>query len=339
MSATTWLIISIIGFSLFGVLLIASVYLFFKLNIPGIIGDLTGKTAAKQIQAIREKNLHSEKKHIQPDVFKIERENLTDIFNEKAKYIGDLTTSGRELAHQSKRLVHSADLRHGNGSSISSGEEHRDGSSVSSRASYRHQTLKNASFMKTDGNSLASLSQRRERTQDFANEPQELMEDTEVLAEEATDVIGAKGNQATFVLGEGTAGTPSLEAKEYMTQVLNDSPQERTTTQVLTESFEEEYTANTQVLNHHTEVLQENQSPEESTQVLQTASHQESHSTTSLTLETELLEDGTDILSDEPSTSVLTETDEAKSEDKHREKRFKFKIVKDIKVIHTNEKI
>lgn len=53
MSATTWLIIAIVGFSLAGVAFVAAVILFIRLNIPAVIGDLTGKTAAKEIQALR----------------------------------------------------------------------------------------------------------------------------------------------------------------------------------------------------------------------------------------------------------------------------------------------
>lgn len=51
MSATSWLIVAIVGFSLSGAGLIASIILFVKLNVPGIIGDLTGKTVAREIKA------------------------------------------------------------------------------------------------------------------------------------------------------------------------------------------------------------------------------------------------------------------------------------------------
>ena len=56
MTADTWLLIAIIGFSLSGVALIVAVFMFIKLNIPSVIGDLNGKTVAREIQAMREAN-------------------------------------------------------------------------------------------------------------------------------------------------------------------------------------------------------------------------------------------------------------------------------------------
>ncbi|WP_251548766.1 hypothetical protein [Neobacillus muris] len=54
MDATAWLTVSIIGYSLAGVLMAVTIFLFIKMKIPALIGELTGRTAAKQIQAIRE---------------------------------------------------------------------------------------------------------------------------------------------------------------------------------------------------------------------------------------------------------------------------------------------
>lgn len=56
MTADTWLLIAIIGFSLSGVALIVAVFMFIKMNIPSVIGDLNGKTVAREIQAMREAN-------------------------------------------------------------------------------------------------------------------------------------------------------------------------------------------------------------------------------------------------------------------------------------------
>ena len=53
MSATVWLIIAIILFTLAGALFTAAVIMFFVMDIPGIIGDLSGRTLAKGIQNIR----------------------------------------------------------------------------------------------------------------------------------------------------------------------------------------------------------------------------------------------------------------------------------------------
>ena len=56
MSAQTWYVLYISAFSLSAALLITGVILFFKLNIPVIIGDLSGRTARKQIRMIRDSN-------------------------------------------------------------------------------------------------------------------------------------------------------------------------------------------------------------------------------------------------------------------------------------------
>ncbi|MCM3694296.1 hypothetical protein [Neobacillus niacini] len=77
MDASTWNLISIVGYSLSGILLIVVVFMFFKMNIPAIIGDLNGKTAARQIQEIREKNKLTGNKQHRPSTFNVERGTLT----------------------------------------------------------------------------------------------------------------------------------------------------------------------------------------------------------------------------------------------------------------------
>ena len=54
MNAGTLQLISIIAFSLAGVLTLISIYLFFKMDVRGIIDDLSGKSAECQIMAMRE---------------------------------------------------------------------------------------------------------------------------------------------------------------------------------------------------------------------------------------------------------------------------------------------
>lgn len=56
MNAGTLQLISIIAFSLAGVLTLISIYLFFKIDVRGIIDDLSGKSAERQIMAMREEN-------------------------------------------------------------------------------------------------------------------------------------------------------------------------------------------------------------------------------------------------------------------------------------------
>lgn len=62
MSADTYQVISIIAFSLAAVFFILAVILFIKFNVPGLINDLSGRTAMKQIQEIRRQNIIDNKR-------------------------------------------------------------------------------------------------------------------------------------------------------------------------------------------------------------------------------------------------------------------------------------
>ena len=54
MSASTWFTIGMISFALAGISAIIAVILFIRLDIPAIIGDLSGKKAAREVKAIKE---------------------------------------------------------------------------------------------------------------------------------------------------------------------------------------------------------------------------------------------------------------------------------------------
>lgn len=54
MDAQIWLILSIVGYSLGGLLLIVAIIMFYKMGILSIYNDLTGKTAERKIREIRE---------------------------------------------------------------------------------------------------------------------------------------------------------------------------------------------------------------------------------------------------------------------------------------------
>ena len=99
MSAMAWLIIAIVGFSLAGIALVAAVIMFIKMNIPAIIGDLTGKTVAREIKAMRESNASSGDKRFRPSAVNLERGTVT----EKVAHT-PLSTSDLKKAHASKRL-------------------------------------------------------------------------------------------------------------------------------------------------------------------------------------------------------------------------------------------
>lgn len=99
MSAATWQMIAIVGFTLSGVALVITVFIFLRLNIPAIIGDLTGKTVAREIKAMREANFASGNKLHRSSSVNINRGKLTEKVNGYS-----IDDSARAAAHMSKRL-------------------------------------------------------------------------------------------------------------------------------------------------------------------------------------------------------------------------------------------
>ena len=86
MSATAWLIIAIVGFSLAGIALIVAVFMFIKMNIPSVIGDLTGKTVAREIKAMREFNNSKGDRRFRPSKVNLERGTLTEKVDTSKSY-------------------------------------------------------------------------------------------------------------------------------------------------------------------------------------------------------------------------------------------------------------
>lgn len=78
MKASTWLVIAIVGFSIAGVALVAAVIIFILMDIPAVIGDLTGRTVAKEIKAIRASNASSGNKIHRPSRVNLDRGMLTE---------------------------------------------------------------------------------------------------------------------------------------------------------------------------------------------------------------------------------------------------------------------
>lgn len=85
-------VISIIGFCLAGVSFVISAYLFFSSNINAVIGDLSGKTAQKQIEAIRKQNAESGDKRYRPSMLNTNRGKTT----EKVLKTGKLKTNDKK---------------------------------------------------------------------------------------------------------------------------------------------------------------------------------------------------------------------------------------------------
>ena len=99
MSATTWFVIGVVGFSLAAILFVISLFLFIKLNVPAIIGDLTGRTVAREIKAMRDANAASGDKRFRSSKVNLERGMITE------KVIGRaLDAEAMKKAHASKRL-------------------------------------------------------------------------------------------------------------------------------------------------------------------------------------------------------------------------------------------
>ena len=98
MSATVWFITAIVGFSLSGIAFVTAAVMFFKMNIPSIIGDLNGKTVAKEMKELRANNLSTGDKSFRPSRTNMDRGMLTE------KVIPELSGKASGEAHKSKRL-------------------------------------------------------------------------------------------------------------------------------------------------------------------------------------------------------------------------------------------
>lgn len=201
MSANTWLIIAIIGFSLSGIALIAAVIMFIRLNIPAIIGDLTGRTVAREIKAMRDTNASSGDKRFRPSAVNLERGTLTEKVAEK-------TANNMALAHASKRL----DKTSGNLSEKSSKRESGTvGLSDAVQGKSGRVGSEPTDMLNNDSNATEVLS----------TESTEVLSDnaTEVLSDNATEVLDTN---ATEVLSDGT------EVLSNETTVLSPTEQLKT---------------------------------------------------------------------------------------------------------------
>lgn len=201
MSANTWLIIAIIGFSLSGIALIAAVIMFIRLNIPAIIGDLTGRTVAREIKAMRDTNASSGDKRFRPSAVNLERGTLTE------KVAGN-TANNMALAHASKRL----DKTSGNLSEKSSKKKSGTaGLSDAVQGKSGRVGSEPTDMLNSDSNATEVLS----------TESTEVLSDnaTEILSDNATEVLDLN---ATAVLSDGT------EVLSSETTVLSPTEQLKT---------------------------------------------------------------------------------------------------------------
>lgn len=223
MSATTWLIIATVGFSLAGVALIVAIFIFIKLNIPSVIGDLTGKTVAREIKAMKEfNNSSANRKYRANDNLNIDREKVA---NDLLQGKNDRKIMGE--AHLSKRL----DL---NDESLNFKQDNKKVNSYSEQLTYNSEITdvinNDTEVIDTDRTELL-----RDNSTDVLNDnPTEMLrnETTEVLKEAETELLNDNPtemlrNDATEVLEEGATEVLNRDS----TQVLNyNNPQENGTT-------------------------------------------------------------------------------------------------------------
>lgn len=78
MSIETLSTLSIVSFIAAGVLLFAAIALFFLFDVPKLIGDISGSTARKAIEAIRQQNENTGDKAYKPSPVNIARGKVTD---------------------------------------------------------------------------------------------------------------------------------------------------------------------------------------------------------------------------------------------------------------------
>lgn len=201
MSANTWLIIAIIGFSLSGIALVAAVIMFIRMNIPAIIGDLTGRTVAREIKAMRDTNASSGDKRFRPSAVNLERGTLTE------KVAGN-TANNMALAHASKRLDKTSGNLSEKGSKRKSGTV---GLSDAVQGKSGRVGSEPTDMLNSDSNATEVLS----------TESTEVLSDnaTEVLSDNATEVLDTN---ATEVLSDGT------EVLSNETTVLSPTEQLKT---------------------------------------------------------------------------------------------------------------
>ena len=201
MSANTWLIIAIIGFSLSGIALIAAVIMFIRLNIPAIIGDLTGRTVAREIKAMRDTNASSGDKRFRPSAVNLERGTLTE-------KVAGKTANNMALAHASKRLDKISGNLSEKGSKRKSGTV---GLSDAVQGKSGRVGSEPTDVLNSDSNATEVLS----------TESTEVLSDnaTEVLSDNATEVLDPN---TTEVLSDGT------EVLSNETTVLSPTEQLKT---------------------------------------------------------------------------------------------------------------
>lgn len=198
MSASTYQILSIVAFSIAALLFILAVVLFFVMNIPQIIGELSGRTAIKQIKQIREQSSGA---HI--------KQNYHNVLNSDRASDVRKTYDSRKLHTASGKI----------GSSPS-------GSMAGSSNSAASASINNKVY-KPSG---VSLQESTGRTGDMTYQPKSSMVQKKggngtVMMSEAYKTMPDNADQATGLLKENMNDQTEVlqENQDIATGVLNSS--------------------------------------------------------------------------------------------------------------------
>ena len=94
--------LSIVSYIAAGVLFLGAVALFFLLDVPKLIGDISGSTAKKAIEAIRQQNESTGDKAYKPSAVNASRGKVTDKISPSGKL--EQRSSGLSIGAQTEKL-------------------------------------------------------------------------------------------------------------------------------------------------------------------------------------------------------------------------------------------
>lgn len=94
--------LSIVSYIAAGVLFLGAVALFFLLDVPKLIGDISGSTARKAIEAIRQQNESTGDKVYKPSAVNASRGKVTDKISPSGKL--EQRSSGLSIGAQTEKL-------------------------------------------------------------------------------------------------------------------------------------------------------------------------------------------------------------------------------------------
>ena len=241
MTASTWLVIAIILFTLAGALFAAAVIMFFVMNIPSIIGDLSGRTLAKGIQNIRSENAYANSKNARAANRRNNPDRQFSIGNEYSKEKGYNTS----LAHVSRRL--DINTLRGNKSETSSGGTGEKMSVPPSANNSYNEYTQAAAVLDTSNNQYTNATTVLDTSNNQYTNATTVLDNANNQYTNATTVLNNANNQytnATTVLDN--ANNQYTNA----TTVLNNANNQYTNATTVLNNANNQYTNATTVLNN-----------------------------------------------------------------------------------------